>query len=108
MKHVFVAGALAGIVGLSAAAASSAAAPADLSVDQGATIQGCLFAGSATGEYLFSTGSERHTVVAGQGVDLAAHVNHRVELTGALEQGSAGQVFRATALKMVAPSCTAR
>lgn len=107
MKHVILAGALAGIVGLSAAS-ESAATRIDLTVVQEATVEGCLLAGSAIGEFLVSTGSERHTVVAGQGVDLAAHVNHRVELTGGLEKGSAGQVFRATAVKMVATSCTSR
>lgn len=107
MKHVILAGALAGLVGLTAAASPSAATRAEVALAQGATLEGCLFSGSATGEFLVSTGSERHTVVAGQGVDLAAHVNHRVELTGALEKGKAGQVFRATAVRMVAASCSA-
>jgi hypothetical protein len=81
--------------------------PASAQQPQTATLEGCLLAGSATGEFIVSTGKERHTAVADQGVDLAAHVNHRVRLTGALEKGKVGEVFRVIALTMVATTCAA-
>lgn len=108
MKHIILAGALVGLSGFAAVAATASVAPWQAASEtQSKTIEGCLMAGSASGEFLVSTGSERHTVVAGQGIDLAAHVNHRVQLQGALEKGTSGQVFRATAVKMLAASCSA-
>lgn len=110
MKHVILAGALVLACGLGTtqAAQRSGAPPATDYVSQGTTIEGCLRAGSAEGEFIVSTAAERHTVVAGQGVDLAAHLNHRVQLTGAIEKAASGPVFRATALKMIATACAAR
>lgn len=108
MTHVLLAGALAVTLGLGSAVAQQGPAPptADY-VSQETTIEGCLRAGSASGEFIVSTASERHTVVAAQGIDLGAHADHRVQLTGAVEKGQSGQVFRATAVKMIATSCRA-
>jgi hypothetical protein len=61
-----------------------------------------------------------YSVMAGTGVNLTPHAGHRVELTGTVAAASAStpaapaggasaapaQTFHATALKMVAPSCT--
>jgi hypothetical protein len=84
MQHVILIGALvvSGSVG-SAVLAQSVTPLIPVATAQSTTVEGCLIAGSAPGEFIISAGGERHTVVAGQGVDLAAHVSHRVQLTGA-------------------------
>jgi hypothetical protein len=106
MKHVFLAGAFASLCGLGTLAAISSATPWQEPAPS-ATIEGCLLSGSAAGEFIVSTGRERLTAMAEQGVDLAAHVNHRVRLTGALEVAHVGEVFRVTALTLVATTCAA-
>lgn len=67
------------------------------------TIAGCLQ--KADTQFVLVAASERYQVEAGAGVELAPHVNHRVELTGTVEKSDAGAVIKATALKMVADSC---
>jgi hypothetical protein len=104
MKHVVLAGALASLCGLGTAVGVSSATPWQEPAPT-ATIEGCLLSGSAAGEFILSTGKERRTAIAGQGVDLAAHVNHRVRLTGALEIAHVGEVFRVTGLTLVATTC---
>ena len=42
-----------------------------------------------------------------EGVELAPHANHRVELTGTIEKTETNSVLNAKALKMVATSCEA-
>lgn len=79
--------------------ASADAAPQTVSVE------GCLRAGSAGGEYIVTAGGERHTAVAGPGVTLDEHVNHHVELTGALAQKAMGPVFVVSGVRTLAPSC---
>jgi hypothetical protein len=108
MKHVILAGALAFAAALGAGGVVANAASSDRAVpSEPTTLEGCLLAGSATGEFIISTGKERHTAVAAQGVDLAAHVSHRVRLTGALEKSTLGEVFRVTAVTTVSNTCAA-
>ena len=46
-----------------------------------------------------------YQVQAAAEIDLASHLNHRIELTGTVEKTDAGMILKATALKMVATSC---
>jgi hypothetical protein len=73
------------------------------------TITGCLKAGTNTGQFVLVLGDgKQYQVQAAEGVeglDLAAHENHRVELTGTLDKDATDPVLKATALKMVATSC---
>lgn len=71
-------------------------------------IEGCLRSGSAAGEFIVSTGEERHTAMAEPGVPLADHVNHRVHLTGELEERSIGPVFVVSDVRTIAASCMPR
>lgn len=107
MKRILSAGAIAVFIGFSSAAFPAVSLVPVEARAQGTSIEGCLLAGSASDEFLLTTGAERHTVVPGAGVDLAAHLNRRVQLTGALEKGAVGQVFRVTAVTVVAANCAA-
>ena len=50
------------------------------------TVTGCLEKGDEQGEFLLSHatggGAAEYEVIAGKGVDLNAHVGHKVEITG--------------------------
>lgn len=83
--------------GLLTAGAAAAAQPI--------SVEGCLRAGSADGEYIVSTGGERHTAMASAGVTLDEHVNHRVQLTGELAQKAIGPVFVVTDVRTLETSC---
>lgn len=72
------------------------------------SLEGCLWSGSARGEFIVSTGAERHTAMAAPGVVLADHLNHRVHLTGALEHRALGPVFLVSGVRTLATSCEAR
>jgi hypothetical protein len=50
---------------------------------------------------------QTYQIQPAEGVDLAPHANHRVELTGTTEKTETSSVLRAKALKMVATSCEA-
>jgi hypothetical protein len=50
---------------------------------------------------------QTYQVQGGERVELAPHVNHRVELTGTIEKSETSALVKATALKMVASSCEA-
>lgn len=89
-------------------AATHATTPAPVlasSKAQSVTLEGCLRSGSASGEYIVSTGVERHTAMAEPGVRLGEHLNHRVHLTGALEETPIGAVFLVSDVRTIATTC---
>ena len=71
------------------------------------TIAGCLQAGSNEGEFVL-VNDEKTTdqVQAAEGVEVAPHLNHRVELTGTVEKTESSLIIKAKALKMVSTSCS--
>jgi hypothetical protein len=70
------------------------------------TIAGCLQTGADEGEFtLTADDKQTYQVQAADGVELAPHANHRVELTGSVDKSDTGAVLKATALKMMAESC---
>lgn len=75
---------------------------------QQATVTGCLQTGPNAGDFVLVTDEkETYLVQAAEGVDLASHANHRVELTGTIEKTDARSILKASTLKMVASSCEA-
>jgi hypothetical protein len=75
---------------------------------QEATVTGCLQAATNAGDFVLVTDEkETYQLQAAEGVDLASHANHRVELTGIIEKTDASAVLKASALKMIANSCEA-
>jgi hypothetical protein len=71
------------------------------------TVVGCLHAGANSGEFVLVDDEKgAFQVQAAEGVDIAAHVGHRVELTGTVEKTESGMIVTAKALKMVSTSCT--
>jgi hypothetical protein len=73
-----------------------------------ATITGCLQAGAKEGEFmLLADDKQTYQIQPADGVELAAHANHRVELTGTIEKTETSSVLKANTLKMVATSCEA-
>jgi nicotinamidase-related amidase len=73
---------------------------------QEVSLTGCLKAGEKDGDFvLVIDEKEKHQVQAGEGVELAPHLNHRVQITGTIEKSETTSVLKATALKMVADSC---
>jgi hypothetical protein len=85
-------------------AANSQQAPALEEV----TVAGCLQKGSTDGAFLLvADDKQAYQVEPTENVELTPHVDHRVELTGAVERSEATAVLKARALKMVADSCDA-
>jgi len=74
---------------------------------QEVTLAGCLKAGANAGDFvLVIDEKDTHQVQpAAEGVELAPHLNHRVEITGTLEKTETSSVLKAKALKMLASSC---
>lgn len=71
------------------------------------TIAGCLQAGSNEGEFvLVNDEKTRYQVEATEGVEVAPHLNHRVELTGMVEKTESSLVMKVKTLKMVSDSCS--
>ena len=71
------------------------------------TIAGCLQAGSNEGEFvLVNDEKTTYQVQAAEGVEVAPHLNHRVELTGTVEKTESSLIIKAKALKMVSTSCS--
>ena len=71
------------------------------------TIAGCLQAGSKEGEFvLVNDEKTTYQVQAAEGVEVAPHVNHRVELTGTVEKTESSLIIKAKALTMVSTSCS--
>ncbi len=98
------------LLGVAPGAVSRAQAvpwPALAQAAQSTTVEGCLARGAKDGEYAITAGQQRYAVVAGAGVDLSAHLNHKVQLTGTVEGSGASNVLRASAVKMIATSCDA-
>lgn len=108
MKHVLIVGALVGVVGLAAAPRAQQGPLPSVAVSaQSTTLEGCLKKGAAEGEFALTAGRDTYSVTAAGGVNLSAHVDHQVQLTGMVEKGPLGAVIRASALKMVATTCAA-
>jgi hypothetical protein len=73
---------------------------------QEVSLIGCLKAGEKDGDFvLVINEKETHQVQPGEGVELAPHLNHRVEITGTIDKNEKDSVLKAKALKMVADSC---
>lgn len=68
------------------------------------TVAGCLQTADE-GFVLLTDDKQTYQVQAAEGVEVAPHANHRVELTGTVEKSDTSTVLKATALKMVATSC---
>ena len=72
------------------------------------TVVGCLQTGANTGEFvLVNDEKTTYQVHAAEGIEIAPHINHRVELTGTSEKTESSMIFKAKALKMVSTSCGA-
>lgn len=103
-RHIMVLVAAAMFVGqvvLHAVPAQQSAQP-----PEDTTIVGCLQAGANTGEFvLVNDEKATYQVHAAEGVEIAPHVNHRVELTGTIEKTESSMIFKAKGLKMVSTSC---
>jgi len=77
-----------------------------LSQAEQTTVVGCLRAGADAGEFVLVDDEQMaYQVRPAEDLDLSAHLNHRVELTGTTEKTGDTTVLTATALKMVATSC---
>lgn len=71
------------------------------------TVAGCLQAGSNEGEFVLVIDEKtRYQVQAADGVEVAPHVNHRVELTGTVEKTESSLIMKVKTLKMVSESCS--
>ena len=98
------------LLGVAPGAVSRAQAvpwPALAQAAQSPAVEGRLARGAKDCEYAIPAGQQRYAVVAGAGVDLSAHLNHKVQLTGTVEGSGASNVLRASAVKMIATSCDA-
>jgi len=70
------------------------------------TVAGCLKAGAKDGEFVLVVDDKvTYQIQPAEGLDLAPHANHRVELTGTVEKSETTSILKAKALKMVAASC---
>lgn len=71
------------------------------------TVQGCLQqAGDPPSFTLTTSDKQAYGVVAAEGVSLVEHINHQVALTGTVAKSESGAVLTATALEMLAATCT--
>ena len=71
------------------------------------TIAGCLQTGPNEGEFVLVTDEKTaYQVQPAEGVEVAPHVNHRVELTGTVEKTESSLIIKAKTLKMVSTSCS--
>lgn len=108
MKHALMVGALIGVVTfVEASRAPQAPLSGQTMSVQTTTLEGCLRPGKRDGEFAFTAGADSYAVVPAAGVNLAAHLNHQVQVTGVVEKGSRGSVLHASAVKMVSAACTA-
>jgi hypothetical protein len=70
------------------------------------TVTGCLQAVAGTDEFeLVNDEKTTYRIQAADGVEIAPHVNHRVELSGTTEMNESTLIFKAKALTMVSASC---
>jgi hypothetical protein len=105
MHRTFIAGlaALALTVGVAAAGQQP---PEGSPQTEPTTVTGCLKAGTNSGQFVLVLGDgKQYAVHAAEGVELAPHENHRVEVTGTLDKSATDPVLNATSIKMVATSC---
>ena len=90
---------------------------APTSGDAAAPAQPPASAGQAPAQdAMAKAGSRNVKLIVGSGVDLAAHVNHQVELNGSWQQPmasaagadatKAGKTFTVTSVKMISATCT--
>ena len=79
-------------------------APSSRTQASQATVEGCL-QGGGPGGFTLVASDAKYTVVATEGVNLGAHVNHQVAITGTVEKSKAVNVLRASSVKMVATTC---
>lgn len=107
MKHALMVATLVGLVAFAAAPRADQSAASGSVTAQSSTLEGCLRTAAAEGEFTFTSGKDTFTVMPADGVNLAAHVNHQVQITGTVEKGARGSVLHASALKMVAATCAA-
>jgi hypothetical protein len=105
MRHQVIAWAAAALIGSGLSQHAQDRTP--MQQAQAATVEGCLEKGTRAGEFNLIAADQRYLVVPAEGVDLMAHIDHRVQLTGTVERGSTGSVLRASGLKMIAPTCRA-
>ena len=108
MKHLLMVGVLVGAVTL---VETSRAQQTPLSIEaistQSTTLEGCLRPVERDGEFAFTTAGDTYAVVPATGVNLAAHLNHVVQLTGTVEKSTKGSVLHASVVKMVSAACAA-
>lgn len=104
MKYI-VSGVIVLALGLELQAQQREPLPSTAIAAQSTTLEGCLKKGMADGEFALSAAGTDYVVVPSDGVNLAAHVNHQIQVTGAVEKG--GRIFKASAVKMVATTCSA-
>ena len=108
MRRILIAGLVAFTFALGAVAVAQQPAEGGTQSET-TTVAGCLKAGTDAGQFVLVLGDGKQYQVqaaeGAEGVDLAAHENHRVELTGTLDKNATDPVLKATALKMVATSC---
>ena len=72
------------------------------------TVAGCLQAAAKEGEFALVVDDKvTYQIQPAEGVELAPHANHRVELTGTVEKTETSSILKAKTLKMVAASCEA-
>jgi len=99
----------------------AAAAPMADKADKDMKLSGCLKAGTEAGSFELATKKDAKknvALAAGTGVDLAAHLNHQIEVTGSWDHAAAAAAsdasksdaakkkFNVTAVKMVSATCT--
>lgn len=108
MKQLLMVGVLVGAVTL---VETSRAQQTPLSIEavstQSTTLEGCLRPGQRDGEFAFTGPAGTFAVVPAAGVNLAAHLNHQVQVTGTVEKNTKGSVIHASAVKMVSAACSA-
>ena len=108
MKQVLMVGVLLGAVTLvETSRAQHVPESIEAISSQSTTLEGCLRPGEREGEFSFTGASGTYAVVPGTGVNLTAHLNHLVQVTGTVEKSTKGSVLHASAVKMVSAACSA-
>jgi hypothetical protein len=82
------------------------AGQAEVGKSEQTTIAGCVQMDAERNQFvLLADDKATYHIQAAEGVDVASHANHRVELTGTVEKNEQSNVLKVTALKMVASTC---
>lgn len=104
VRHIMVL--VVSVMFVSPVALNAARAQESAQQPEDTTVVGCLQAGANPGEFLLVNDEKTtYLVHAAEGVEIAPHINHRVELTGTVEKTESNMIFKAKALKMVSTSC---